>query len=76
VALRALINTRGLGAVLPHEVRWVSSLQGEVGLGYDVLAELEAGTHEITVSAPDGIGGVLSERAIIVVGGRPHPHLG
>lgn len=76
VALRALINTRGLGAVSPHEVRWLSSLQGEVGLGYEVLSDLERGVHELTVSAPDGIGGMLSERAIIVVGGTPHPRVG
>ena len=41
------------------------------GGGYDLTADLEAGEHVLTVTAPDGLGGVLTERAIIVVGGRP-----
>ena len=71
VALSALIDTRGRGAVAPHEIRWTSSLQGELGAGYDLIAELVEGEHALTVTIPDGIGGVLTERAIIIVGGRP-----
>jgi hypothetical protein len=76
IVLQALLDTRGLGGVSPDEVRWQSSLQGDVGLGFSIAPELEAGEHEITVSVPDGLGGVLSQRGIIVVGGRPMPGLG
>lgn len=71
VALSALIDTRGRGAVAPHEIRWTSSLQGEIGAGYDLIAELVEGEHALTATIPDGIGGLLTERAIIIVGGRP-----
>jgi hypothetical protein len=71
VALSALIDTRGRGAVAPHEIRWTSSLQGEIGAGYDLIADLIEGEHALAVSIPDGIGGMLTERAIIIVGGRP-----
>lgn len=69
VAMSALLDTRGHGALRPHEIRWQSSLQGEIGAGYDLTAELIAGEHVITVTAPDGLGGMLSERGIIIVGG-------
>ena len=39
------------------------------GLGFDLVAELENGEHAITVTAPDGLGGTLEERGIIIVGG-------
>jgi hypothetical protein len=71
VALRAFVDTRGHGAIAPHEIRWRSSLEGELGVGLDLIAQLGEGRHEIAVTAPDGIGGTLSERAIIIVGGRP-----
>jgi hypothetical protein len=32
---------------------------------------LTEGQHELTATAPDGFGNRLSERAIIIVGGRP-----
>lgn len=71
VALRAFVDTRGRGAIAPHEIRWYSNLEGELGAGLDLIAELSEGRHELTVTAPDGIGGTLSERAIIIVSGRP-----
>jgi hypothetical protein len=70
LALSALIDTRGRGAVAQHEIRWSSSLQGEIGAGYDLIAELVEGEHLLTVTIPDGIGGILTEHAIIIVG-RP-----
>ena len=76
VMLSALIDTRGRGAVAPYEIRWISSLQGDLGAGYDVRAELIEGEHQLTVTAPDGLGGLLTERGIIIVGGRPGPALG
>ena len=71
VALSAFVDTRGLGAVLPQEIRWHSSLEGDLGAGLEVVAELGEGRHEITVTAPDGRGGTLSERGIIIVSGHP-----
>jgi hypothetical protein len=71
VALSAYVDTRGLGAVLPNEIRWYSSLEGELGAGYDLIAILREGRHEITVASPDGRGGTLSERGIIIVSGQP-----
>jgi hypothetical protein len=50
-------------------VRWRSSLEGELGPGLRLTAELGEGRHELTVTAPDGLGGTLSERAIIIVSG-------
>ena len=58
--LSALIDTRGHGAVTTHETRWTSSLQGEIGAGYDIRAELIEGEHHLAVTAPDGIGGLLT----------------
>jgi hypothetical protein len=69
VALRAFVDTRGLGAVAPQDLRWSSSLDGELGNGYSLSPYLSAGQHELTVTAPNGLGGTLSERAIIIVGG-------
>jgi hypothetical protein len=69
VALRALVDCRGLGAVPPQHVRWQSSLEGEIGVGLDLVAHLGEGRHDLTVTAPDGLGGTLSERGIIIVGG-------
>lgn len=71
VALRALIDTRGRGAIAPQEIQWRSNLEGDLGFGLDLIAQLSEGRHEITATAPDGIGGTLAERAIIIVGGRP-----
>ena len=76
VALAAMLDCRGLGAVLPTDIRWCSNLDGELGFGYALTADLSAGQHELTATAPDGLGGTLAERAIIIVGGRPqqrHP---
>jgi len=70
VPMRALVDARGLGGVAPDEVRWTSSIQGELGQGFDVAPVLERGEHEIIVSAPDGLGNTLSARAIIIVGGK------
>jgi hypothetical protein len=65
-----MIDCRGLGAVRPDEIRWHSDLDGELGVGYELAAQLGDGRHVITVTAPDGRGGSLAERGIIIVGGR------
>jgi hypothetical protein len=69
VMLSAMIDSGGLGGVPPEEVSWHSDLDGELGRGIELQRALSPGRHEITVRAPDGLGGTLSERAIIVVGG-------
>ena len=71
VALAAHVDTRGLGPVIPQDIRWESNLDGELGTGYSLAPYLSEGQHELTVTAPDGLGGRLAERAIIIVGGRP-----
>ncbi|HTE19763.1 MAG TPA: hypothetical protein VK689_15465, partial [Armatimonadota bacterium] len=71
VALKAMVDTRGLGALAPSEIRWSSNVEGDLGFGYAITAELSEGRHELTATAPDGLGGTLSERAIIIVSGRP-----
>lgn len=70
VLLRAVLDTRGLGAAAPHQIRWSSELVGELGTGYEITPELGEGEHIVSVTAPDGRGGTLSERAIIIVGGK------
>jgi hypothetical protein len=69
VSLRASVDTRALGGIAPMDIRWTSSLDGELGFGYALSPDLRAGRHELTVTAPDGTGGTLSERGIIIVGG-------
>ena len=71
VPLSAMIDCRGLGAVAPDEIRWHSDLEGDLGVGYEVSAQFREGRHVITVTAPDGRGGSLAERGIIIIGGRP-----
>ncbi|MGD9740605.1 MAG: hypothetical protein AB7O56_11070 [Bauldia sp.] len=69
VGLRALVDTRGFGPVAPDEISWRSDRDGELGRGYDLAARLTPGEHAVAASIPDGRGGILTERAIIVVGG-------
>ena len=38
---------------------------------YALTPDLSEGRHELTAAAPDGLGSMLAERAIIIVGGRP-----
>ncbi len=71
VALSAMIDSRGLGAVAPDEIRWQSDLDGDLGVGYELAPQLREGRHVITVTVPDGRGSSLAERGIIIVGGRP-----
>lgn len=69
VSLKAMIDLHGHTMPGTADVRWRSSIEGDLGSGLVIAPDLSTGTHEITVSAPDGIGGTLEERAIIVVGG-------
>lgn len=69
VMMRVTLDLRGHGAPSPREVRWWSSIDGDLGVGTELVADLSAGTHEVSVTAPDGVGGSLAERGIIIVGG-------
>jgi len=69
--LRAFIDTRGYDMCSLNEVRWSSSVDGDLGCGLDLAVALSEGSHEITATIPDGIGGRIAETGIIVVGGRP-----
>lgn len=71
VSLRALVDTRGLGMPGAEQVSWRSDRDGELGLGVNFAVTLSPGRHALEATAPDGLGGTVSERAIIVVGGRP-----
>jgi hypothetical protein len=66
-----MIDCRGLGAVAPDEIRWQSDVEGDLGVGYELAPHLREGRHLITVKAPDGRGGSLEQRGIIIVSGRP-----
>ncbi|HMO49222.1 MAG TPA: hypothetical protein PKB14_24760 [Rubrivivax sp.] len=69
--LAAFVDTRGLGGVAAQDVAWQSDRDGDLGRGYGLWAELSEGQHVITATIPDGLGHSLSERGIIIVGGRP-----
>ena len=69
VALTALVDRRGEGDVHPAEVSWRSSLDGDLGTGLHLVVDLSEGRHELVVTAPDGAGGTLAARGIIIVGG-------
>jgi hypothetical protein len=64
-------DTRGYDMCSLNEVRWSSSVDGDLGCGLDLAVALSEGSHEITATIPDGIGGRIAETGIIVVGGRP-----
>ena len=69
VRIGALIDSRGLGPVEPQRIVWTSELDGELGRGAVIVPALSEGRHEIAVSLPDGRGGTLTERGIIIVSG-------
>jgi hypothetical protein len=71
VRLSAFIDTRGLGGVQAHEVLWASDRDGAIGRGFDLELPLSDGRHEICATIPDGLGGTLAQRGIIIVGGKP-----
>jgi hypothetical protein len=60
----------GLGEM--SDVTWTSNLDGPIGRGFDLVAPgLSNGSHLITFTAPDGIGGVATESISIRIGGPP-----
>lgn len=69
VPLRVRIDLRGHALPSPRELHWSSSIDGDLGTGPELVAELSAGTHAVTVTAPDGVGGTLAEHGIIIVSG-------
>jgi hypothetical protein len=71
VQLSASIDSRGLSGVAAQDVAWASERDGNLGRRYQLSATLSEGQHVITATIPDGLGGRLAERGIIIVGGRP-----
>lgn len=69
VELAAMIDLRGHAGVAPHEIIWQSDVAGELGRGYALSVELEAGEHRITATIPGGGGDRVEKAGIIVVGG-------
>lgn len=69
VPLRVLFDNHGHGSVEPRDITWMSSLDGDLGWGHAVVPDLSEGHHSISVTAPDGLGGRVEQRGIIVVGG-------
>jgi hypothetical protein len=69
VRLTAVLDLRGHAPLQAHDLQWRSDIDGDLGVGAAITAHLSAGTHQVTVSGPDGIGGTLQEVAIIIVGG-------
>ena len=67
--LSVAFDLRGLPGPAPADVRWTSDLDGEIGQGFAVFPDLTPGRHTVTVSTPDGLGGTLTGRGIIVIGG-------
>ncbi len=65
------------GSLAGDQLRWRSSLDGELGAGARLLThELRPGTHVVTLIARDSGGAVAEQRVTIVVGegpGRPGP---
>jgi hypothetical protein len=68
-----LVDLRGGGLGLgqglsdPLETVWMSDLDGLLGRGHEVATHLTPGPHTLTLSAPDGVGGVATARVAIVV---------
>ncbi len=51
-----------------RELRWSSNLQGQLGTGsYLALYDLLPGEHEVTLTAPDGLGGETTARTLVEV---------
>ena len=69
--LSAFIDTRGLGGVAAQDAAWASERHGNLGRRYQLSVTLSEGQHVITATIPDGLGGRLARRGIIIVGGRP-----
>jgi hypothetical protein len=56
------------GLMLDESVRWISSRDGELGTGGDIsVTGLSVGTHQITLRADDGQGGVARDSVAVQV---------
>lgn len=69
VLLRVRVDLSGYPSPSPHELHWSSSVDGELGTGFDLLTGLSTGTHQLTVSGPDGAGSTMQAHGIIIVSG-------
>lgn len=74
VALGAVVALNGGGfspdyGIAPFgEVSWSSSLDGNIGIGYELATvSLSAGCHVITLTVPDGTGGLATATTQVTV---------
>ncbi|MEP6738521.1 MAG: hypothetical protein ABJA70_23545, partial [Chryseolinea sp.] len=70
VELKAMVDVREYDGVNPHEVIWESNISGEIGRGYILTVDLEAGEHRITATIPGGASDKVQATGIIIVGGN------
>ena len=69
VALAAHLDLRGHDAPPERALHWSSSLDGDLGVGRNLATTLSRGRHELSFTSPDGLGGAVTEHAIISVSG-------
>ena len=56
------------GFASDSELVWTSNRQGHLGMGAHLMIyDLAAGDHEITLTAPDGVGGRAQDRSVVYV---------
>lgn len=62
------------GTMVDQQVRWASSLDGPLGSGAQLsVSSLSLGTHTITVTADDGLGGAASQTVLVTVAENVEP---
>jgi len=59
----------GAGLADPKDTLWMSSVDGALGYGHEVVARVSEGLHTITVIVPDGVGGRASADVTVFVRG-------
>jgi hypothetical protein len=69
VTLAAHLDLRGHDAPPERALHWSSSLDGDLGVGRNLTPTLSRGQHELSFTSPDGLGGTITEHAIIIVSG-------
>jgi hypothetical protein len=58
----------GKGLAALEETQWVSDIDGRLGSGNQLGVRMSEGTHTLTLTVPDGLGGVAQAQSTVVVG--------